>query len=76
MRVWASIPGIGGVELLEGLSMRQYAVPAILLTKQTDISLAVHAMQAGAVDCIEKPFTEVVLLDLIKQIVTEGARSR
>lgn len=70
------LPGIGGLELLEGLSMRQDPIPTILLTKQTDISLAVHAMQAGAVDFIEKPFTETVLLSLIKQIVTEDARPR
>ena len=68
-----SLPGIGGGELLEKLGMRQDPVPTILLTKQADISLAVHAMQAGAVDFIEKPFTEAVLLGLIKQIVTEDA---
>ncbi len=68
------LPGIGGLELLEGLSSRQQPIPTILLTKRTDISLAVRAMQAGAADFIEKPFTEALLLKRIKQIVNGDMR--
>jgi FixJ family two-component response regulator len=68
------LPGIGGLELLNGLSTRQQPIPIILLTKRTDISLAVRAMQAGAADFIEKPFTEALLLKRIKQIVARDVR--
>ena len=68
------LPGIGGLELLEGLSSRQQPIPIILLTRRTDISLAVRAMQAGAADFIEKPFTEALLLKRIKQIVNGHVR--
>ena len=67
-----SMPGIGGLELLEGLQCNP--VPTILLTRQSDIPVAVRAMRAGAVDFIEKPFTEAILVDLIRHVVKGSDR--
>ena len=56
------MPEMTGVELLRELKSRLIEIPAIVITGQGDIALAVEAMKAGAVDFIEKPFEEVVIL--------------
>ena len=54
-----------GLEVQQELNQRGVAMPVIVLTGHGDISIAVRAMKAGAVDFIEKPFEKAVLLDAI-----------
>jgi two-component system CheB/CheR fusion protein len=49
------LPGMNGFELLETLSAAGRHLPAIMITGQGDVKMAVRAMQAGVVDFIEKP---------------------
>lgn len=42
-------------------------VPAIVVTAQGDVPMAVAAMKAGAIDFIEKPFEDQVLVNAIKR---------
>jgi FixJ family two-component response regulator len=49
------MPGMNGFELLAQLAAAGHALPAIVITGQGDIAMAVQAMKAGAVDFIEKP---------------------
>jgi two-component system response regulator FixJ len=56
------MPGIGGLELQEELRRRNSPLPVVVMTGHGDIPLAVRAMQAGAADFIEKPFTETTIL--------------
>ena len=51
----AALPGISGIDLLEQLRAAGHAVPAIVITGQSDVPMAVRAMKAGASDFIEKP---------------------
>ncbi len=51
----AQMPGMGGLELLRRLKSGGSHLPAIMITGQGDVPMAVEAMNAGAVDFIEKP---------------------
>jgi two-component system response regulator FixJ len=59
------MPGMNGIELVRKLKSDGIACPVILITGHGDVALAVEAMKAGAVDFIEKPFDDAVLLGAI-----------
>jgi len=42
--------------------MRAHCLPAIMITGDSDVAIAVQAMEAGASDFIEKPISRVELL--------------
>jgi len=51
----AHLPGMSGFELLAALTAAGRHLPAIMITGQGDVKMAVRAMQAGVIDFIEKP---------------------
>ena len=61
------LPGMTGLELLKHLSEAGHQLPAIMITGNSDVSMAVRAMKAGASDFIEKPITGSDLLASIDQ---------
>lgn len=61
------MPDMSGVDLLEKLKDVGAMVPAVVITGHGDVPMAVAAMKAGAVDFIEKPFENDVLVDAIKR---------
>lgn len=60
------MPEMDGLELLRRLKASAVDLPVILITGHGDISLAVEAMKAGAVDFLEKPFEESKVLAAIE----------
>ena len=56
------MPGMDGLTLLQRLRASCSALPLMLMTGHGDISMAVTAMKAGAVDFLEKPFEADALL--------------
>lgn len=56
------MPGMTGLELTRRLAGQRFPLPIIVMTGHGDIPLAVEAMKAGAVDFIEKPFSDDTLL--------------
>jgi two-component system, LuxR family, response regulator FixJ len=60
------MPGIDGLELQRRLKALGVHLPVIIMTGHADVPLAVEAMKAGAVDFIEKPFDDEVLLSAIR----------
>ena len=60
------MPGMNGIELVRELKSKGSTSPVILITGHGDVALAVEAMKAGAVDFIEKPFDDTVLLGAIR----------
>ena len=61
------MPDMSGVELLEQLAAAKALMPAIVITGHGDVPMAVAAMKAGALDFIEKPFEDEVLIEAIRR---------
>lgn len=57
------MPGISGLALQKELNQQGHRLPIIIITGHGDIPMAVSAIKNGAVDFIEKPFDDQVLLD-------------
>ena len=71
------MPGMSGLALQKHLVDQGVALPVIMITGYGDVQMAVQAMKLGAVDFIEKPFSEDLLLDCVQQAVQlDGKRRR
>lgn len=71
----ASLPGMNGLELLRRLREAGHRLPAIMITGNSDVQIAVEAMKAGAVDFIEKPISTAELLASVARAL-ERARDQ
>ena len=60
------MPGMNGIDLLKRLRQLKNIMPVIVITGHGDVPLAVEAMKEGAVDFLEKPFDDEVLLSAIR----------
>jgi two-component system response regulator FixJ len=67
---------MSGLELQEELLKRAVALPVIVITGHGDVALAVRAMRAGAIDFIEKPFNDEVMLASLHRALDIGKRER
>jgi len=70
------IPGFDGLALQERLRENGTAVPIIIITGHADVPMAIRAMKNGAVDFIEKPFDDEVLLDSIRSAMRQNGKAR
>jgi len=70
------MPGIGGLELQEKLNAAGIALPVVVITGRREVPLAVRAMRAGAVDFLEKPVRNQILLNSIQHALDQGRRSK
>jgi two-component system, LuxR family, response regulator FixJ len=60
------MPGISGIDLLRRLGEMHIRIPVIVITGHGDVPLAVEAMKSGAVDFLEKPFDDELLLRSVR----------
>jgi two-component system response regulator FixJ len=70
------MPGMSGLELQERLNEMNVGIPIILLTAYAEVPIAVKAMKAGAIDVIQKPYSQQVLLDRIQQALAKDRGNR
>lgn len=61
------MPEMTGVDLIRRLREQNLRIPAIVITGHGDVPMAVEAMKAGAVDFIEKPFGDAVIMEAIER---------
>jgi RNA polymerase sigma factor (sigma-70 family) len=69
------LPGISGLDFQKKLAESDIHVPVIFITAHGDITMAVKAMKAGAIEFLTKPFRDQDLLDAI-QLALEKDRAR
>ncbi len=71
------MPELSGIDLLRRLKELKIDVPVIVITGHGDVALAVEAMKIGAVDFLEKPFDDEVLLASVETALREyGGQTR
>jgi two-component system, LuxR family, response regulator FixJ len=70
------MPGINGLTLQETLVREKIHLPIIFITGHGDVPQAVQAMKLGAIDFIEKPFDDHVLLSRIRQALAIDEKQR
>jgi FixJ family two-component response regulator len=67
---------MSGLVLQERLNMMDATIPVIIITGHADVPMAVHALKAGAVDFVQKPYRNQLLLDSINNALTMDAMDR
>ncbi|MHC4292932.1 MAG: response regulator transcription factor [Planctomycetota bacterium] len=70
------LPGMSGLELQAKLVQEGIRLPVIIITGHGDVPMAVQAMKMGALNFIEKPFRDQVLLDNIQKAIDLDAQIR
>ena len=68
--------GMSGLDLQERLTQRDIRIPVIILTGHGDVPMAVRAMKSGAVDFLQKPVSDQILLDHIQHALQQDSRGR
>ncbi len=68
--------GMSGLDLLSTLRARDSALPVIMMSAYGDVATAVRAMKAGALDFVEKPFSNQAMLELIQQSLKADSQAR
>ncbi len=70
------MPDLSGLELQSELNRRAISLPVIIISGYGEVRTAVDALKAGAVDFLEKPFSEQVLLDRVWQAIKSDHAAR
>ena len=65
------MPELSGVVLLRRLRELKLGIPVIVITGHGDVPLAVEAMKIGALDFLEKPFDDEVLLASVRSALNQ-----
>lgn len=68
------MPGMGGLAVQDALRERGSKLPVIFVSAHADVPIVVRAFRAGAVDFIEKPYNEQLLLDSVQRALRQRAR--
>ncbi|MGD0655231.1 MAG: response regulator [Thermoguttaceae bacterium] len=71
-----AMPGLNGLELQRKLIQDKIDLPIVFITGHGNVQMAVNAMQAGAVNFLEKPFREQELWDSIRKALELDAQNR
>lgn len=70
------MPGMSGLDLLEQIRGRAFLSPVIIITGHADVPMAIRAFKSGALDFIEKPFNDQLLLDKVQEAIDLDASRR
>lgn len=70
------LPEMNGLELQQALRDRGIQLPVVFLSGHGDIPLAVRAINAGALDFVEKPFNDELLLEKVNNALEISRTAR
>jgi two-component system nitrogen regulation response regulator GlnG len=68
------MPGISGLEFMQGLKARAPSTPVIVMTAYSDLESAVAAFQGGAFEYLPKPFDVDHAVELVRRAIDESRR--
>ena len=69
------MPGMSGLELQDTLARTGSVLAVVVITGHADVPMAGRAFRAGAVDFIEKPFNDQLLLDRVHEALEKSVRA-
>ena len=69
------MPGMDGLALLGKLQEMKAMLPVVMVTGYGDVPLAVKAIKAGAVDFIEKPYPNQIILETVRRALQATAHA-
>lgn len=70
------MPGVSGLTVLDSLQAAGVDQPVIMLTGHGTVDLCRRAFKAGAIEFLEKPVNDELLLDALQQAVRRHVKSR
>ncbi len=68
--------GMDGLSLQQELARRQLALPIVMITGHGDVAAARQALKGGAIDFLEKPVDETVLLACVREAMQREEQRR
>ncbi len=69
------MPQMSGLDVLEVLKQSHPMTPVIMMSGFADVAMAVKAMQSGASDFVEKPFSASDVLDTLTRVLETSSSS-
>ncbi len=70
------MPGLSGLDLQKELSASGTPLPVIFITGHGTVPMSVQAMKAGAVEFLEKPFDDQILIDAVQEALKKDQQAR
>ena len=67
-----AMPGMTGLDLQKELTARGHKTPIIFITAQKDESVRKRALEQGAVDILQKPFSDTALRQALSKAMGGG----
>ncbi|MBC8158952.1 MAG: response regulator [Alphaproteobacteria bacterium] len=68
------MPGMSGLELQKEIKARAMNLPVIIITGHSDRNMAQRAKSAVAMDFLEKPLDDAMLIKLVREALEKSAR--
>src|SRR5947209_12809944 len=66
------MPGLDGIELLKRMKAQSSPFPIVIMTGHGDVPLAVEAMKLGAIDFLEKPIEDELLITMNEAAIRQA----
>ena len=63
------MPGVNGIKVLETIRSERSGIPVMMLTAKAEIEERVAGLEAGADDCLPKPFSTREFIARVRALV-------
>jgi FixJ family two-component response regulator len=70
------LPDVDGLQLQEAMKQANIRIPIVFVSGRSDVASTASAMRYGAVDFLEKPVDEGVLIEAVSRALEQDAASR
>jgi len=70
------MPGMSGIELQEQLNKLDYHPPIIMISGHGEITMAVNVIKSGAIDFLQKPISDQLLIERVSQALKKDRQNR